>query len=305
MDIQNKAAYIFIFIVLAQLNLSLEGQERWYMGNTHTHARFSDNHNKNDVPKIAGWYKKKGFSFLVLSEHNYNLKTKRIFSHDELNEPGKFIMINGLEMSESRHHTALGINKFLDGEGSLQDGVNNTIEAGGIPILNHPMAPVITARRFLETSGLDHIEIFNGRRKRLTARSEALWDTILSDPGGRQVYAVAADDNHFCRLCAGLGWIMVKSDTLTAGRIIDNIKKGNFYASTGVKLADYSYTDSCITVKSRNGKKIEFIGKNGTSLGMVKEREATFIPNGNELYIRTKVYGRGKKYAWTQPLFLK
>jgi hypothetical protein len=52
--------------------------KHWYRGNTHTHAQFSDKNNKDDVPEIAKWYKKAGYDFLLLSEHNRQLLKKRV-----------------------------------------------------------------------------------------------------------------------------------------------------------------------------------------------------------------------------------
>ncbi|MFQ5506086.1 MAG: PHP domain-containing protein, partial [Planctomycetota bacterium] len=41
---------------------------RWYKGNLHTHSLWSDG---NDFPEmIADWYKKNGYDFLALSDHN-------------------------------------------------------------------------------------------------------------------------------------------------------------------------------------------------------------------------------------------
>ena len=43
-------------------------EDRWFKGNTHTHSLWSDG---NDFPDmIADWYKKNGYNFLVLSDHN-------------------------------------------------------------------------------------------------------------------------------------------------------------------------------------------------------------------------------------------
>ena len=59
---------------LIALNLSLlicahcGAEDRWFKGNTHTHSLWSDG---NDFPEmIADWYKKNGYNFLVLSDHN-------------------------------------------------------------------------------------------------------------------------------------------------------------------------------------------------------------------------------------------
>ena len=274
----------------------------WYMGNTHTHARYSDENDTNDVPVIASWYREAGYDFLLLSEHNDHVVNKQVFCHDEASDPPDFIMLCGLELSEKRHHTALGINSYIGGETSLQDGVERTVAAGGVPILNHPQDPVVTARSFLETKGLNHLEVFNGGRPEDTPATEKLWDSLLSVPEGRIVYAVAADDNHYKEANVGRGWIMVKAPALTKTDILESIRNGNFYATTGVILNDYQMKRNKISIDSQNGDTIKFIGKNGAVLKKVIGRKATYKISGNEYYIRTKIINIDGKMAWIQPI---
>ena len=48
--------------------ISSNQQPRWWNGNTHTHTFWSDG---QDYPEmVAEWYKKNGYNFLTLSDHN-------------------------------------------------------------------------------------------------------------------------------------------------------------------------------------------------------------------------------------------
>lgn len=285
--------------------VTLPESGQWYRGNTHAHAQFSDENDNNDVPMIARWYEEAGYDFLLLSEHNDHVAKKQVFCHDEASDPPDFLMLCGLELSNKRHHTSLGIDRYIGDETSLQDGVNKTIAAGGVPILNHPQDPVVTAKNFLATGGLNHLEVFNGGRPEDTPATEMLWDSVLSSPARRHVYAVASDDNHYKQANVGRGWIMVKSPTLTKEDIEENIRTGNFYASTGVTLNDYQATKSSITIDSENGNSITFIGENGSLLNKVSGKRATYQIQGNEIYVRAKITNTDGKAAWTQPVFVK
>lgn len=276
---------------------------KWYRGNTHTHATFSDENDTNDVPEIASWYRDAGYNFLVLSEHNDHLKEKKIFSHDELSQPPSFLMISGLELSNTRHHLAFGINYYIGDETSLQDGVEKTLAAGGIPILNHPQSPVEKAADILAVKGLNHMEIANGGRPQHIKASEVLWDSVLSAPNGRLIFAVGADDNHYSKENVGRAWVMVKAPELTKEAIMDNFRKGNYYATNGVLLNDYQADNKTITVNSLNGDTIRFIGKYGSILKIIPGKEGKYKFSGNELYVRAKITGNGKS-AWTQPVFV-
>jgi len=286
-------------------DISHTGSEKWYRGNTHTHARFSDENDTNDVPEIARWYEDAGYNFLLLSEHNDHVAKKQVICHDEAADPPKFIMLCGIELSNSRHHTALGIDQYIGDETSLQDGVQKILAAGGVPILNHPQDPVVNASAFLATKGLNHLEIANGGRLDDTPATEMLWDSVLSAPSGRLVFAVGADDNHYKKANVGRAWIMVKSPALSKEDIKTNIRNGNFYASTGVMLKDYQVSKKQITVDSDNGNLITFIGRNGSVLSTVTGEKATYKIKGNELYVRAKITNADGKAAWTQPVFIR
>ena len=50
------------------LSVVPERETRWWKGNLHTHSLWSDG---NDFPEmIADWYRKNGYHFLALSDHN-------------------------------------------------------------------------------------------------------------------------------------------------------------------------------------------------------------------------------------------
>ncbi len=279
--------------------------KRWYRGNTHTHSKFLDYFNENDVSAIASWYKNAGYDFLLISDHNSHTGDKKVICHEEAAVPQQFIMLCGLELSKTRHHTALGIDRYIGDEESLQDGVNKTIGAGGVPILNHPQYPVISASELIATEGLNHFEVFNGKRSKDTPASEMLWDSVLSAPDGRIIYAVASDDNHHRKRKAGKGWIMVEAPSLTKENIKENIIRGNFYASTGIIVKDYKADQKNIMIDTENGTLITFIGYKGKVLSSIKASMASYNAKGNEHYIRIKIIGDDGKMAWTQPIFLK
>jgi hypothetical protein len=95
---------------------------------------------------------------------------------------------------------------------------------------------------------------------------------------------------------------MVRAPELTKNSILENIRNGNFYASTGVFLDDYQVTKKTITVVSQNGDTIKFIGKNGLVLSSVTGSKATYTIKGDENYIRAKITNASSKMAWTQPV---
>ncbi len=69
MLVDSRMHLLLLFVVLLACPSVVTGQEaRWWKGNTHTHTLWSDG---NAAPEqVADWYRKNGYHFLVLSDHN-------------------------------------------------------------------------------------------------------------------------------------------------------------------------------------------------------------------------------------------
>src|SRR4051812_29908106 len=65
----NTGASFFLFVALIVSSAWAESPEpRWFKGNLHTHSLWSDG---DDYPEmIADWYKREGWNFLAISDHN-------------------------------------------------------------------------------------------------------------------------------------------------------------------------------------------------------------------------------------------
>ncbi len=280
----------------------------WYRGNTHLHTLDSSVSNLPSRLEIANWYKNAGYDFLSISDHE-DAVDQTNYCPDNLTT-STFLLLCGVELSWGNHVTAFGINKFVSSATRLlQNNVNATINAAGIPFLNHPMdsdGTQVSSQTFLGISGLNHLEISNGQRPEQTAGSERLWDDILSANNSRLVFGVGADDNHFTFSQAAKSWIVVKAPALTKLDILNSVRNGNFYASTGIVLDDYvvNLSAKTITISSQNGNTITFIGNNGVVLKTVSGATGTYNVVGTEKYVRAKITNSSGKMAWTQPIYV-
>lgn len=99
---------------------------------------------------------------------------------------------------------------------------------------------------------------------------------------------------------------MVRAPRLEPRAILEAMERGDFYASTGVTLADYQVTPTSIslTVATTTFSKyrIQFIGKGGRVLREVAEPSATYTFTGGEGYVRAKVLESNGFVAWCQPV---
>ncbi len=299
---------------------------RWVKGNTHTHTNRSDG---EEYPhRVARWYQEHGYQFLFITDHNMVTATAAIDS----NPNDDFIVIPGEEISFSLQQRQVHVNSLNPGrpaeakEGAtlaatLQNAIDAARQAGGIPQINHPFRR--WSLRADDMQGLRNVRLFevlnmpresNNFPAGGSSGTEGLWDALLTS--GMILYGVASDDAHdfYGEFLPGLahpgkGWVVARVNQLTAEEVCAALEKGDFYASTGIELADMAcdQKEYRVTVKPHGNTLYStfFIGRNGQELARVDGLQATYAFRGDELYVRAKVVSSMGEMAFCQPVFLK
>ena len=277
-------------------------------------------------------------------------------------EPGRFIFIRGEEITDSFqklpvHLNGLNLQELVPPQGgesvrdTIQRNIDAVIEQGerlSRPTLvhvNHPnVGWALTATDIASIRGENFFEVYNGHpsvRNHGDAdhpSMDRMWDIALThrltetDLG--LLYCLATDDAHshyafgVGRANPGRGWIMVRAGKLDADSIIAAMKKGDFYASSGVIVDDFARAGDTYRVNIRPQEGVAFItqfigtrreAEGEQAIGEVL-RETTANPavyelEGDELYVRAKVISsrmqanpvvgeEAPEYAWTQPVAL-
>ena len=296
-------------IAVQVLNLS-----SWYKGNTHTHTEFSRD-SVTPQEDIVFWYKEHGYSFVVVTDHNYfsKLSTLNTLSH-EGNDlvDDSFILIAGEELThETNHVNGLSISYFLEPSEDIGVNFHNVVSANGLPQLNHPHAWNISAAEIVNAAnGIKvplFIEMYNSVTDTITELGfpgENLWDSVLSS--GTEMWGVAVDDSH--TMPGGIqppggGFIYVDADALDIDSILAGMNQGRFYASTGATIKNFSYDRSEYTVEASVISNIKFIGFAGAILQEDNALSAVYEYLGNEQYVRARIESE-QGVAWTQPVFI-
>ena len=288
---------------------------------------------------------------------------------DELKElfdrPDASALIPGQEVTGSFRLAQVHVNALntdevilpLRGE-SLQETIQANLDAiatwgaaNDRPVLahlNHPnFRKSLGASNLAEMRGERFFEVYNGHRsvenERIGERpsTEELWDLALvarlhgGAGDGGVLYGLATDDAHDhydanAVSVPGRGWIMVRCDTVDPDAIVRAMRAGDFYASSGVTLADVRVADGAITIDidAQPGVtyRTEFIGAvvDTTTdaddaatpiarvLATTDADPAVYHFTGNELYVRARItsstphprpYAEGdREMAWTQPV---
>jgi hypothetical protein len=312
------------------LGVSIDAQQptpRWYKGNTHTHTVNSDGDSTPD--EVVRWYREHGYQFLVLTDHNFVTSTTALNALHGAEE--RFLVITGEEVTDRfgikpLHINGLDVNAQVAPQGGgsvtevLQRNVDAIRKAAGVPHINHPNFQwAVTADDLVKVRNNKLFEIYNGHPQvnnvgggGVPALEEA-WDTILS--AGILLYGIAVDDAHVFKQPGnqnvagpGRGWVVVRSARLETRAILDAMERGDFYASTGVELADYEATPSAIRIAVRpttfSKYRIQFIGKGGRLLAERAEPTAIYAFKGDEGYVRARVLESNGQIAWAQPVML-
>ena len=307
--------------------------KNFYKGNIHTHTNKSDG--DEDPIKVTEWYKEHGYDFLVLTDHNH----RTILDHGNTPETkGTPLMIPGEEVTLNFqkddvpvpiHINGIGIERVVEPIQSetfvstIQANVNAIKEAGGIASINHPNYKwAYTTSELIQVDGATAIEVFNGIHdtnvygSKTRPSSEQIWDAILSS--GKLIYGVATDDSHhyhdFTPQMAnpGRGWICVQAESLSAPSIMDSIKDGDFYASTGVYLAELDTSANSINISISTdeddpAKLTEYVttitGYEGDILHETDSLHVNYELSKNTHYARATIKSSGGFKAWTQPVF--
>ena len=190
-----------------------------------------------------------------------------------------------------------------------------------MPQINHPnFGWAVTTDELRQVKNNRLFEIFNGHPQVNNLGgggvpgTEAAWDAILTS--GTLLYGIAVDDAHTFKdpgtpavAGPGRGWVMVRAPRLEPRAILDAMERGDFYATTGVTLADYQASATSISLKvaaSTFAKyRIQFIGGGGKLLSETAAASATYSFTGTEGYVRARVLESNGMVAWTQPVMVK
>ena len=304
-----------------------EAPLKWFKGNTHTHTLNSDGDSMPD--DVVRWYREQRYHFLFFTDHNVVTPVEGLNATAGM--PERFLIIRGEEVTDQAAGKPVHLN-MLGGEGviapqggervaeALRRNVAAITAARGVISINHPnFGWAMSADDLAGGTGAHLIEIHNGHFMVNNAGgggqpgAEVLWDGMLS--AGIRIFGVASDDLHqlkqpWAKASArpGLGWVVVRAAQLTAEAILSALASGDFYASTGVELADIRTTDQrlTVTVKEQSFAKytIQFIGHGGRLLKEAVASPAQYDITGREGYVRARVLDSNGQTAWTQPVFV-
>lgn len=261
-------------------------------GQLHCHTTNSDG--EKTPYELGVMYKNAGYDFLSITDHDFITP-----------DPGieGLTFFTGVEETSIRHITAYDIDAHSTSADvqTIIDFHNQNGKICSIAHPNHDSAghPPINKDEMIGYIDHNFIEVWN-----YPNTAEDQWDNALT--AGKKVFAIAADDYHGTTSTPfNRGWVVVFTNENNKNSILQALRDGNFYASTGNDIR-ISVSSNVVTATSTELSNISFIGKNGvvlqTNNGVTS---ATYTIRGDEMYIRVKSEKiADSTYAWAQPIFI-
>ena len=286
------------------------------------------------------------------------LKPLHEFRH-LLEQKNQFIMIPAEEISDRAEGKPVHINATNLAEAlppargeTVREAMQNNLRAilehekehgrEILPHLNHPnFGYAVTAEDLAAVVSERFFEVYNGHPgvnhlgDKDHPSTERIWDLVnairrdtLQVP---PIMGIATDDSHEYHgkpgSRPGRGWVMVRSRYLTPEHLIRAMKRGDFYASSGVTLKDVQFDAASKTLSiaispdDQATYTTQFIGtlehpdddsRIGQILATSTDLNPSYQMKSDQLYVRAVItssldatdpsFKNQKQQAWTQPV---
>lgn len=311
----------------------LPSEGNFYKANLHNHCTISDGEWTKE--QVKDEYMKRGYSIVAFSDHNYYEWHKDLCDEhfiaiaameeniDEKLPPNskprrfKTFHINFYDTKplERKDFTLPPVPQNYHDKQSINDYIKTMNELGFLTCYNHPWWSLQTYDDYKDLKGLFAMEIYNHNCEMggLYGYAPQVYDEILRT--GQRIFCVATDDNHNRFPVDGLlcdsfgGWTNIKAKDFTYDSIIEALKLGNFYASSGPELHELSVKDDTVHIKCSPVQKIYMVTETRRCQYTVSEpngtiTEAHFKLDGHEGYIRIDCEDASRKHAYSNAYYL-
>lgn len=282
-------------------NPYLDAPVPWRRGNLHAHTTLSDG--DREPQELIDCYAALGYDFLAISDHDMIADTSALDARGLTLLPANEVTLNGPHIV----HAGAGC---VVPPGADRQAVLDAIGAdAGFAVMAHanwerhfnhcPQERLDAWRGYLG------VEIYNGlvRTHEGNPLATDRWDMLLSR--GRRVWGFANDDAHHTG-GEGIAWNMVQSESRSAAALLDAMRAGRFYASTGVTIESVCVSGNVIRVSTRDAQRIAVSADHARRIAQADAAAIAFaVPGDLECtYVRFECFGAGESMAWTQPFFV-
>jgi hypothetical protein len=295
----------------------------WLRCALHAHTTNSDGELAPEL--LVRHYEWAGYDVLAISDH---------WVRTDAPSTGKLLVLPSAELNalaptrdDDAHVLALGLDvdpvipelEFAP----LQEVVSWAAENGAVPFLAHTYSSGLRVSQWEDCEGLAGIEVWNTGCDLEVGRGDSSlhWDEALER--GAQLTAIATDDSHHPGYDSGFAWTWVRAREKTQAAVLDALRAGAFYGSTGPRIDAVEVTDGDVTVRCSPAASVTLY--TGRRRGARANAGRLGYPNNSEIlerdeaglitavrlerpfsqpYGRVEVADTNGNHAWTNALWI-
>jgi hypothetical protein len=296
-----------------------EGDGVWLRCALHAHTTNSDGELPPDM--LVRHYEWAGYDVLAITDHW--VRTAEPSTRKLLVIPST--ELNAVANGHDSHVLALGVEadpEPPDEFAPLADVVAWILENRGVPYLAHTYWSGLRTSEWEACEGLLGIEVWNTGCELEIGRGDSSlhWDEALE--AGRPLFALATDDSHHPGYDSGFAWTMVRAAERSQAAVLDALRSGRFYGSTGPEIHHVEHDYNADVVRCSPAQSVTLVSSrhrgaraNAGRLGYpnastILERDSAGLITACRLekpplapFGRIEVCDPQGRKAWTNPLW--
>lgn len=308
-----------IFSTMTVDALPFDKPGKFYRGNIHGHSNRSDG--KLSPEDVVKAYRAQGYDFIAITDHfmdyyGFPITDTTPFRTDD------FTTIIGAELHHGEikvgglwHILAVGLPfdfaPYTESE-TPADVVKRALDAGAYVAIPHPNWSTLTIDDAISLGKVHGVECFNGTSDRYNDRAYSWHYIDVLVATGHRISAPAVDDSHFepDRDDFARGWLHVKAEELSPDALVEALKKGHFYSSTGPQIHNIAVTGKeKLRVECSPAQAIQVTGVGPWTDRLdghgVTEHEFDISKWRKHDYFRVTVIDRYGARAWSNPIWFE
>lgn len=294
----------------------------FYRGNLHTHSKLSDG--VLEPEEVCRRYKAEGYDFIALTDHfigqyGYPIADTKPFRDDAFTTIlGAEVHSGAMQNGELWHILAVGLPEDFEpsntpdfspsqNQESGAEIAQRCRDAGAFVAIAHPQWSGLTLEDARSIVAAHAVEVYNHGCATGCDRPDGwhIADLLLSE--GRDLTAIATDDAHFSEPDHFGGWVMVKAESNTPDALLEALKSGQFYSSTGPELRSIELLNGTVRVKCSaasavivQGHGSAAVAQHGHSMTTAEIELGRFQKSP---WLRVTVVDAAGKRAWSNPIW--
>jgi hypothetical protein len=235
-----------------------EGDGVWLRCALHAHTTNSDGELSPEM--LVRHYEWAGYDVLAITDHW--VRTVEQSTRKLLVIPSTELNATCGPAGDDAHVLALGVEADPvppDSFAPLQEVVDWIRDNGGLPYLAHTYWSGLRTDQWESCEGLLGLEVWNTGCELEVGRGDSSihWDEALE--GGAPLQGLATDDSHHPGYDSGFAWTMVRAVDRSQEAVLDALRAGRFYGSTGPTIESVELDGNAVVVRTSPAQNVTLV----------------------------------------------